>query len=120
MSTKLILIGTIGLVFLFWLVRRQMSQSQNPQIVQDKLKMGAVVLDVRTKAEFETGHFPGAKHIPVDELESRLSELGGKEKAIVVYCASGMRSGRAKSVLESNGYIDVTNAGGLSQMPSNP
>ncbi|WP_411824837.1 rhodanese-like domain-containing protein [Leptospira sp. 'Mane'] len=85
--------------------------------VKQKITEGALVVDVRTAQEFEITHFPGAVNIPVDQLEIRLSEFGAKDRSIVVYCASGGRSSSAKSLLESKGFKDVLNAGGLSNMP---
>lgn len=77
----------------------------------------ALVVDVRTPAEFAAGHHPRAVNIPVTEVESRLSEFGDKAKPVVVYCGSGVRSGRAKQALEAAGYARVTNAGGFRDLP---
>lgn len=73
------------------------------------------LIDVRSPAEFHSGHANGAINIPVDQLAIRLSkgcELK-PEASITVYCASGGRAGVAKSLLERAGYTRVTNAGGL-------
>lgn len=75
---------------------------------------GALLLDVRTPEEFTEGHLPGAVNIPVHDLSGRLGELSDRERAIVVYCRSGMRSGRAAGVLRRAGYRTVHNLGGLS------
>lgn len=75
------------------------------------IKQGAIILDVRSKAEFTGGHIKNAINIPVDQLNSNLSKLKDKNKCIVCYCASGMRSGTAKRILESKGYNVVYNAG---------
>ena len=77
----------------------------------------ALVVDVRTPAEYASGHHPRAVNIPVDQVESRLKEFGNKSQPIVVYCASGVRSGRAKQTLESAGYSSVLNAGGFRDLP---
>ncbi|HMV34583.1 MAG TPA: rhodanese-like domain-containing protein, partial [Turneriella sp.] len=77
----------------------------------------ATVVDVRTPGEFASGHHPRAVNIPVDQVQSRIAEFGDKSKPVVVYCASGNRSGRAKQILQSAGYKDVTNAGGFSDLP---
>lgn len=61
-------------------------------------------LDVRTKDEIEkNGSVKGYVHIPIDELESRLSEVP-KDKPIVTMCQRGGRAGRAASLLESKGF----------------
>ncbi len=64
---------------------------------------GATLVDVRTSGEFESGHAEGAINIPVDDLSSRVSEIP-REKVVVVYCASGMRSARAAAALSRAGY----------------
>ncbi|HHJ80071.1 MAG TPA: rhodanese-like domain-containing protein [Candidatus Tenderia electrophaga] len=80
---------------------------------------GALLVDVRTPGEFKQGHLPGAKLIPVSEVESRLAEFGeDKSKPIVVYCKSGMRSGKAEGILREKGYTNVLNGGGYSALMS--
>ena len=85
--------------------------------VQEKIKAGAKVVDVRTAEEFNDEHFPDAVNIPVDQVMSRLAEFGDKTKPVVVYCASGSRSAFAARLLKNAGYTDVVNAGGLYDMP---
>ena len=80
-------------------------------VVREKIKMGAMAIDVRSQAEYQSGHYKGAKNIPVQELQSRLGELGDKSKPIVIYCASGMRSAKALNILTKAGFTDVMNAG---------
>jgi len=75
------------------------------------VKDGAQLVDVRTKAEFAQGHLPGAINIPVEALDRRMSELDDKDKALVIYCRSGARSGRAKRMLEKAGYTKVYDLG---------
>ena len=72
---------------------------------QELVKTGALLLDVRTPSEFQSGHVPGAKNIPVQELSARLSELPLKSTPIVVYCRSGARSAAAANTLRSAGYV---------------
>lgn len=85
--------------------------------VKKLLDSGAMVIDVRTPAEFASGHHPRAVNIPVDQIESRIRELGDKTKPVVLYCQSGNRSGRAKHTLEAAGFTAVTNAGSLRDLP---
>jgi phage shock protein E len=82
-----------------------------------KLAAGAKVIDVRTPAEFGAGHYPEALNIPLDQLESSLDRIGAKDKPLIVYCASGMRSRRARVLLKASGFTDVTDAGALAGMP---
>ena len=71
-----------------------------------------LLVDVRTPAEFDSGHIQGAINIPVESLASRLSEVPGDEP-IVVYCRSGNRSAQASRILEDAGYNDIYDLGGV-------
>ena len=85
--------------------------------VQELIENGAKIFDVRSPEEFAGGAYPNAVNIPVDQVESRISEFGDKSDTIVVYCRSGNRSGMAENILRQAGYTDVTNGGGLGDMP---
>ncbi len=85
--------------------------------VKEKIEAGARVVDVRTPAEFKDGTYPGAINIPVSLLPVRMNELEPKDKPIVLFCASGARSGQAARLLKQAGFTDVVNAGGLDNMP---
>jgi len=63
-------------------------------------------LDVRTPGEYQSGHVPHAKLIPVQTLANRLNEVP-KDKKVIVYCESGVRAGRAAELLVSQGYTNV-------------
>lgn len=78
--------------------------------LKELITNGAVVVDVRTAGEFAGGHVKGAKNIPLDTLPNKAELIKGWKKPVVVCCASGMRSARAKSLLESKG-IEVHDAG---------
>lgn len=79
------------------------------------VKQGAIILDVRSKGEYQDGHIKDSINIPVDTLNNNLSKLK-KDKPIITCCASGMRSASAKSILKSNGYTEVHNGGGWSSL----
>jgi phage shock protein E len=85
--------------------------------LQSKIKSGAKIVDVRTVEEFEEEHYPNAVNIPVNEIQTRISEIGEKNVQVVLYCASGVRSAFAARVLKNLGFTDVVNAGGLYDMP---
>ncbi len=74
------------------------------------VNQGAIILDVRSKGEYSGGHIKGSVNISVDQLKANLHRLPDKQKPIIT-CASGMRSGPAKSILLSNGYMTVHNGG---------
>lgn len=79
-------------------------------------KNGALILDVRTAGEFKSGHIKGAKNIPLQEINSKMKGLK-KDQVIITCCASGMRSGNAKSILKNAGF-EVHNGGGWTSLRS--
>lgn len=67
-----------------------------------------IILDVRTKQEFKSGHIPSSKSIPVGELSSRINELEKyKDNPILVHCASGGRSPAAVRVLLKHNFSKI-------------
>jgi rhodanese-related sulfurtransferase len=70
-----------------------------------------LILDVRQPNEFSDGHVPGAKLIPLGELEARLSDVPN-DAAVYVICRSGNRSKTASDILTKNGKTDVRNVQG--------
>ncbi len=79
---------------------------------------GLFVLDVRTPAEYASGHIPDAHLIPVDELEDRLRELPPKDSVMLVHCAVGGRSTAACQTLGLHGYTRLLNlVGGMHTWP---
>lgn len=75
------------------------------------VKEGALILDVRSKGEYASGHIKGSLNIAVDQLSNNLNRLPDRQKPVITCCASGMRSGMAKRILASNGYRSVHNGG---------
>lgn len=80
------------------------------------VKQGAIILDVRSKGEYSSGHIKESINISVDTLSNNLSKLKDKNKPIITCCASGIRSSSAKSILKSNGYTEVYNGGAWSSL----
>ena len=78
-------------------------------------RANAVVLDVRDDAEFASGHITDAKHIPLAQLDARVGEIRKfKDKPILVYCQSGVRSSKACDILRKHEFSKVHNLqGGL-------
>ena len=79
------------------------------------VKQGAIILDVRSTAEYAGGHIKGSINIPLPVLAGNLAKLT-PGKAIITCCASGMRSASARTILKSNGFMDVHNGGGWSSL----
>ena len=78
--------------------------------LQEFLQQGAVIIDVRSPQEFSSGHVNGSKNIPLNVLLSNVEEIKRFGKPIITVCQSGMRSGSAKSFLQSKG-VKVINGG---------
>lgn len=76
---------------------------------------GAVIVDVRSPAEFNAGHIKGSRNVPVERISGKAGELKRLNKPIITVCKSGVRSGMAKSVLASEG-IEAYNGGAWHQL----
>ena len=93
----------------------------SPDQAKSLAKDGALIIDVREPAEVQrSGKIKGAINIPVGSIATAANLSApnhdrrlNKDRVIIVYCASGMRSGSAGSTLKSLGYDKVYNLGGL-------
>jgi len=95
---------------------KNLFSSTPPTDYKALLKEGAIIIDVRSKGEYAGGHIQKSKNIPLDTLAGQLTQFKDKNQVIITCCASGMRSGSAKSLLESKGYAHVYNGGGWSSL----
>ena len=84
--------------------------NQFDQITKDDL-----LIDVRTKEEFEAGHIENALNIPVDDLRARMHEIDPNKK-IYTYCRAGLRGYLAQRILKQNGYNSIVNLSGGYQL----
>lgn len=84
--------------------------------LRQELDRGAVrlLVDVRTPEEYAAGHVPEARNLPLQELESRWSELGAAGDEVHLICQSGARSARASQLLLGKGLRPVNVRGGTS------
>lgn len=94
------------------------------QITQEEAKQimdttnGYILLDTRTREEYDQGHIPGALLIPHTEIAERAEEeLPDKDQVILVYCRSGNRSKQASEVLVELGYTNIKEFGGINTWP---
>lgn len=79
---------------------------------------GYIILDVRTQAEFDEKHIPGAVLIPDSQISARAErELPDKDQLILVYCRSGRRSKNASAILAELGYTNIREFGGIIDWP---
>lgn len=106
----------LAVAFLLWSAAcAQQLPTLSPQEVAQRLQDTSVLLlDVRTPEEFATGHLPGGRLLPLQELESRLKELEPyRSKTLIVYCRSGNRSARATALLQRHGFRAHNMSGGI-------
>jgi phage shock protein E len=83
------------------------------------LKNGALVVDVRSRGEFGSGHLPKAVNIPLDEIGTTLPRrVSDKNQTLLLHCLSGTRSGMAKAKLKQMGYANVFNLGSYGRAES--
>nr|WP_297307846.1 rhodanese-like domain-containing protein [uncultured Flavobacterium sp.] len=94
---------------MFGFLKNIFSEGNNEEL-QNVIQNKAFLVDVRTPQEFAEGNVLGSVNIPLDQVPNQLSKFKNKEH-IVVFCRSGNRSGQAKSILEQNGFANVTNGG---------
>lgn len=86
------------------------------QKVKATLENGALLIDVRSPSEFQSGSIPNAENVPLDQLGAFIGSIKNRQKEIVLFCQSGMRSKQAKHLLKANGFDNVFNAGSLTQI----
>lgn len=97
-------------------IRKWLGFAKAPQTDYKTLvEGGAQIIDVRTPAEFSTGHIPNSINIPLTLLSKRIVRVG-KDRPIILCCASGMRSASARNTLLSMGYRFVHNGGSWSRL----
>lgn len=94
---------------------RSGGESVGPMDAVRLVNQGALLLDVRSQAEFDAGHILDARHVPQEQLASSAETLKRfKDKVVITCCESGMRSGAAARVLKAQGFTKVVNLkGGL-------
>ena len=74
---------------------------------------GAILLDVRTREEYNEYHIPDSLNIPLQNIAEVTRRIPANNTPIFVHCLSGGRSGQAVSFLKNSGYKNVTNIGGI-------
>ncbi|MCH8193011.1 MAG: rhodanese-like domain-containing protein [Planctomycetes bacterium] len=93
------------------------TESTAPTTPEQAETLAQIIIDVRSAAEFDTGHIEGAVNIPHDEIGTRIAEVTkDKDQAIVLYCRSGGRAGIALAAVQELGYTQVENAGGYQSL----
>ncbi|MDE3186024.1 MAG: rhodanese-like domain-containing protein [Acidobacteriota bacterium] len=100
----------VALLVLFFLLKRAGQISR--KAAAEHLKHGAMVIDVRTAAEYTAGHLPKAINMPLSEIEALVPrKVQDKNRVLLLHCQSGSRSGVAKRRLVAMGYTNTFNLG---------
>ncbi len=81
-----------------------------PVNFKELVKNGAIIVDVRSVAEYKTGHISRSRNYPLDTLHSKIADLKKINKPVITVCRSGARSSVAKGILKTAG-IEVYNGG---------
>lgn len=74
---------------------------------------GAMLLDVRSRSEYASGHIPQSQNLPLQEIDNVAQKVSSKAVPLYVYCMSGARSAQAEVRLRELGYVNVHNIGGI-------
>jgi len=105
-----------------WLLSPAMAQSGDPDIAKQAwplIESGALVLDVRTREEFDEGHLQDAVNIPWEDTDAIIKAIGSdQQRQVVVYCGSGKRAGKVLDALTEAGYDNIFNATGFEALQS--
>src|SRR5688500_14868650 len=113
----LVAVAVVSGVMLIWpSLKRSSGGSRVDTLAATRLmNADAVVLDIREPAQYQAGHILGARNTPLAGLEKSAADLSRfKNRAVIVYCADGRRSGRALEILRRAGFGQVSQlAGGL-------
>jgi phage shock protein E len=116
MDTKLLVIFVVVDAIVFALVLFKVLGPVSQSKARELLQAGAKVIDVRSLAEFNSGHVRIALNIPGDEISRRIEAVvPDKSTPLLVHCLSGGRSAIAKGALRRMGYTQVHNLGSLSR-----
>lgn len=86
--------------------------------IQSNVKSGARLYDVRTAAEYKSGHFENALNFSLQDMQAGKLPDVAKDQKIYVYCQNGNRSAQAAMILKRAGFTNITDLGGLQDVSS--
>ena len=108
----------LTLTVLLWTEKRKSGKSVTTAEATRMInKESALILDIRNKKEWDTGHIANSHHIPFADLDRRITELDNyKEKPIIVVCNLGQTAGSAGKKLKTAGFTQVARlSGGITE-----
>ena len=100
-------------ILVFFFVKKRFFDNTDYKSMLDN---GGIIIDVRSEAEFYSGHIENSLNIPLGNLSSKIDQFKDKDQPIITCCASGMRSAGAARILSAKGYTNVVNGGGWSSL----
>jgi phage shock protein E len=114
MDWTFLAVAAAAVVVVFFLLKRASFVSADA--AREQLQKGALVIDVRTPAEFRREHLPNAINLPLGDVEEGVTrQVKDKSQPLLVHCLSGGRSALAKRQLKKLGYTNVFNLGSYSR-----
>lgn len=118
MIKKYMFFGLAGLVLIAsgYMLWQSKPQTHNGSAVKGANIIAETYIDVRTDQEWAAGHLDGAVHFDLTKMQhGQLPDLP-KDTHIALYCRSGHRAGEALAILQQNGFSNLRNAGGFSDL----
>ena len=113
MNWKTIVFITVIFVAFFLIKKAGQISTKN---AREYLENGALIIDVRSPAEFGSGHLAQARNIPLDSIQTILpGQVKDKSQVLLLHCQSGVRSAAAARKLKALGYTNVFNLGSFSR-----
>ena len=104
-----------GIILMIYVVYRVYTYQTLDRGLNRLIKNGAIILDVRTEKEFETGHIKGSRNISLGIIREKYTELDPRKTYITV-CSHGLRSVKAEKILKEKGFKNVYNGGAWSDL----
>jgi rhodanese-related sulfurtransferase len=102
----------LAIAVIAWLVLTRLGKITGER-ARSLVANGARLVDVRTEAEYAGGHLTGAVNVALGRLRTSAPELAADGRPVVVYCASGLRSARARQILRGSGVREVHDLGAM-------
>lgn len=112
MKNMLIFCGIILAIYVVYRVYKYQTLDEG---LDTLIKNGAIILDVRTEKEYETGHIAGSHNISLGTIRERYTELD-PSKTYITVCSHGLRSVKVENILKEKGFKHVHNGGAWSDL----
>ncbi|MDQ0594205.1 phage shock protein E [Chryseobacterium ginsenosidimutans] len=104
------ILAFLGIILLIYVIYRVYKYQTLDNGLGKLVKNGAIILDVRTEKEYETGHIEGSQNISLGTIRERYVELDSNKTYITV-CSHGLRSVKVENILKEKGFKNIYNGG---------